>query len=559
MVARRRYLAGVALTLALALTAGACGGDSEPQVEGAPGGDTSVDAGGSTTTAVPVKADPTAILRYGTMQATSLDPVKQGTPCETGPLRLIYDTLTQWDENNRIAPMLAESWTLDSPTQLTLNLRRGVTFQDGTPFDAEAVKFNLDRALNDPVSTVQSLLYMVESVEVVDTHTVRINMSMPAGGPLLSALADRAGMMISPTAFQAAGSQEEFNRAPVGSGMYKVEGEWRPVESLSVRSWDGYWDTETPRLGGIDLTDVKVDAMVNAINADQMDLVVLDSTAQIPGVEGQPRTVVKVNPPAVPQLRLFLLNATIPPLDDLRVRQAIAHALDRDAIADVMTDGRQGGATQWYPEGSIAFDEDFEDPYPYDPERAKQLLADAGYPDGFELNAVVGSSSTSYVQQGELIQGMLDKVGIKMNLERIDTAQMVPSVYGGGPNGRGSVVAAPWGSSSTPDPDTIFRRVFLADGLTNNGGDEIPGVRELLDEAAASVDEEERAKLYRQVSRLQAEGLYEGVVLFHVPAIMAMKDYVGGIEKADLRCTATGSLRGVFITEGRVPATGPAE
>jgi ABC-type transport system substrate-binding protein len=115
------------------------------------------------------------------------------------------------------------------------------------------------------------------------------------------------------------------------------------------------------------------------------------------------------------------------------------------------------------------------------------------------------------------------------------------------------VSAAPWGSSSTPDPDTIFRRVFLTDGGTNNGGDEIPGAKQLLDTAAASVDEEERAEAYREVSRLQAEGLYEGVPLFHVPAIMAMKDYVGGIEKADVRCSATGSLRGVFITEGRVP------
>ncbi|HEX7094384.1 MAG TPA: ABC transporter substrate-binding protein [Acidimicrobiales bacterium] len=545
------------MALALTLTVSACGGDSEPQIEGAD--DTTVESGGSTTTGVPVKADPTAILRYGTMQATSLDPVKQGTPCETGPLRLIYDTLTQWDKNNRIAPMLAESWTLDSPTQLTLKLRSGVVFQDGTPFNAEAVKFNLDRALHDPASTIQSLLYMVDNVEVVDDLTVRINMKTPAAGPLLSALADRAGMMISPTAYRAAGSQEAFNAAPVGSGMYKVEGEWRPVESLNVRSWDGYWDTETPRLGGIDMTDVKVDAMVNAINAGQMDLVVLDSTSQIPGVEGQEGTIVKVNAPPVPQVRIFLLNPNVPPLDDVRVRQAIAHALDRDTIADVMTDGRAEGASQWYPEGSMAYNPEIEDLYPYDPEKAKQLLAEAGYPNGFELTAVVGSSSTSYVQQGEIIQAMLEDVGIKMTLERIDTAQMVPTVYKGGPNDRGAAAAAPWGSSSTPDPDTIFRRVFLADGLTNNGGDEIPGVRELLDQAASTLDQDERSKLYQEVSKLQAEGLYEGVPLFHVPAIMAMKDYVGGIDKADVRCSATGSLRGVFITEGRVPATGPAE
>jgi ABC-type transport system substrate-binding protein len=551
--ARRTSL--VAVALALSIGASACGGgDAKPQVEGAPDA-----SGGTTTTGAPVAADPTAILRYGSMQATSLDPVKQGTPCEVGQLRLIYDTLTQWDKDNRIAPMLAESWTLDTPTQLTLKLRQGVKFQDGTPFNADAVKFNLDRALNDPVTTVKSLLYMVDSIEVVDDSTVRIKMSKPAGGPLLSALADRAGMMASPTAYQAAGSEDAFSQHPVGSGMYKVEGDWRPVESLSLRAWDGYWDTETPRLGGIDMTDVKVDALVNSINAGQIDLLPLDSTSQIPGVENTDGVVVKVNEPPVPQVRIFLLNANVKPLDDLRVRQAIAYAIDRDAVADVMTDGRSKGTTQWYPKGSIAHNDSLDDLYPYDPEKAKQLLTEAGYPDGFELKAVIGASSTSYVQQGELVQGMLADVGIKMTLDKIETAQMVPTVFKGGPNDRGAAIAAPWGSSATPDPDTQLRRVFLSDGITNNGGDEAPGVRALLDDAAASVDEATRSKDYQEVSKIISEGVYEGVPLFFVPGIMAMKDYVGGIEKADTRCSATGSLRGVFITQGKVPATGPAE
>jgi ABC-type transport system substrate-binding protein len=383
---------------------------------------------------------------------------------------------------------------------------------------------------------------------------VQFKMKAAAGGPLLAALSDRAGMMISPTAYKSAGSQDAFNKAPVGSGKFKVNGEWRPVESLSLRTWPGYWDKSTPAIAGMELKDVKVDALVNALNSGQMDLVALDATAQIPGVKNQPNTIVKVDSPLRPQTREFLLNPTVPPLDNLKVRQAIAYALDRDAIADVMTDGEQKGIWQWFPEGWLPFDSALNNTYKYDPAKAKQLLAEAGYPNGLDLKSVIGSSSTSYIQQGELIQAQLKAVGVNMTLDKIDTAQMVPTVLTAGPNKHGTAVTAPWGSNVTADPDEWFRRYFLADGATNNGGDEVPGMRELLDKAAATLDEKTRSDLYRQAQKLVLDGVYEGVPLFFVPGIMAFKDYVGGVVKAETRCPAN-FLRDVYVTQGKVPAT----
>ncbi|HEV8299018.1 MAG TPA: ABC transporter substrate-binding protein, partial [Acidimicrobiales bacterium] len=231
MAFRRRHL--IAVTVALTLFMAACGDDTEPQTT-EPG--TGATGASGATTVAPVNIDANAILKYGTMQAVSLDPVKQGTPCEVSQMRLIYDTLTQFDENNKLQPMLATSWTLDTPTQLTMKLRTDVKFQDGTPFDATAAKFNIDRVLSDPVSNIKGMLTMLDSVSVVDPSTIQFKMKIAAGGPLLAALADRSGMMISPTAYKALGA-DGFNKAPVGSGMYKVTGEWRPVESLSIRSW----------------------------------------------------------------------------------------------------------------------------------------------------------------------------------------------------------------------------------------------------------------------------------------------------------------------------------
>jgi peptide/nickel transport system substrate-binding protein len=538
---RRRHL--IAVVVALALIVAACGDDSGT------GGTTP--NGGSGTTVAPTNVDAAAILRYGTMQAVSLDPVKQTTPCEVTAMRLIYDTLTQFDKDNNLKPMLAESWTLDSPTVLTMKLRTGAVFHDGTPFNADAVKFNLDRLLNDPVSNIKGQLAMVDSVAVVDPTTVRITMKTPAGGPLLAALADRPGMMASPTAIQALGP-DGFNRAPVGSGIYKVEGSWRPAESLSVRSWQGYWDTETPRIGGLDMNNLTVDALVNALNSGAIDLATLSSTAQIPGVENQPNTTVLVGSAPVPQLRTFLLNPTVPPLDNLKVRQAIAHAIDREAIADVMTDGRNKAVHQWFPEGTLGYDPALDGTYKFDQAKAKQLLAEAGYPNGFDLRAVIGVTSTSYIQQGELVQAMLRDVGINMTLDKIEVAQMVPSMYTGGPNNRGSIAAAPWGSNLTPDLDTIIRRTWLASGSNNNGGDEPAGLKDLVDAAAAETDPDKRAQTYRRINKIITEELREGLPLFVVPAIMAFKSYVGGLgPKPETGCPA--NLRGVYITQGKVP------
>jgi ABC-type transport system substrate-binding protein len=537
-----------AVVLSLSLAAAACGDSGSPQTEG--GSNTT--AGGSGTTVAPTNVDANAILRYGTMQAVSLDPVKQGTPCEVTQMRLIYDTLTQFDKDNKLQPMLAESWTVDSPTVVTLKLRSGVKFQDGTDFNADAAKFNLDRVLTDPVSNTKGLLAMVDNVAVVDPTTIRITMKTPAAGPLLAALADRSGMMISPTAYRNLGA-DGFNKNPVGSGMYKVEGQWRPVESLSVRSWSGYWDTKTPRIGGLDLSNLTVDSLVNALNSGSIDLATLSSTSQIPGVEKQPNTKVLVGPAPVPQLRTFLLNPTVPPLDNLKVRQAIAYALDRDAIADVMTDGRVKGLHQWFPKGTMGYDPVLDDLYPYDVKKAKQLLTEAGYPNGFDLRAVIGVTSTSYIQQGELIQAMLKEVGINMTLDKIEVAQMVPSMYTGGSNGKGSIAAAPWGSNLTPDLDSILRRQFLRDGATNNGGDEPDGLRALLDQAAAETDYAKRDTLMKQANKIISEQVLEGIPLFVLPAIMAFKDYVGGLTKPETGCPA--NLRGVYITQGKVTAT----
>jgi ABC-type transport system substrate-binding protein len=501
------------------------------------------------TTTTPADYDPTAILRYGSMQANSLDPAVQKTPCEVTQMRLLYDTLFVYDADGKLQPMLATGYTLDSPTQLTVKLRTGVTFQDGTPFDADAVKYVVERALNDAESNIKSTLFMLDHVTVVDPGTVQFTMKTPAVGPLLFALSDRAGMMYSPTAMKAAGSSANFTLKPVGSGMYRLEGTFRPIESMSVRSWDGYWDTTTPHLGGIDMTEIKVDALVNAIKSGDLDMVPIDSSSQLPGLKGDDSIVVQTN--ASNQLRTFVLNASEPPFDNAKVREAVAYAIDRESIAEVMTDGLSKAVYQWYPQGSEPYDAALDAQYPYDTAKAKEALAAAGKPDGFDFTAIIGDTSTSYIQQGELIQAQLKDVGINMDLKKIPTAEMVPTLYPSDITKPSGGVSAPWGANLTADPDNFFRSRFLSDGNTNVGHDEVPGIRQVLDQAAGAVDPATRSQLYAQASKLSLDGAPEGIPLFYVPAIRAYKDYVGGSVKAETRCPAT--LRGIYITKGKVP------
>jgi len=355
--------------------------------------------------------------------------------------------------------------------------------------------------------------------------------------------------MYSPTALKAAANPTDFfAKNPVGSGMYKISGEYRPIESMSVRSWDGYWDTTTPRLGGIDMTEVKVDALVNAIKSPQFDLVPIDSASQVAGLKDATDVVVKIDPSI--QLRTFLINATEKPFDDVRVRQAMAYGINRKAVTDVMTEGLVGPNSQWYPKGFVGYDATLDSIYPYDVAKAKQLLTDAGFPNGFTFNAVIGDTSTSYIQQNELIQGQLKQIGVTMNITYVPTAQTVPTFYPTDPTKKSGVVAGAWGANLTLDPDSFFRQRYLSDGPTNVGRDELPGLRDLLTQAAAAADDATRTKLYGQASKMTLDSLLEGFPLFSVPAIMAYKNYVGGVGVAETRCPAT--LRGKYITKGKV-------
>ncbi|MBV8085141.1 MAG: hypothetical protein JO247_10035, partial [Chloroflexi bacterium] len=310
------------------------------------------------------KADPAAILRYGMARVESLDPIHIGVPGTENPvLNSIYDTLLSYNPDGTITPRLATAWTV-MPDRVRLTLRQGVTFQDGTPFNADAVKAHLDRALNDSASTIKTTVPMLGGATVVDPQTVDLMLKAPQPQPLLEQLTDRAGMIASPAAVQKAGSSDAFSKAPVGAGMYKINGDWHPRESVSTRAWPGYWDKASQTLGGIDFSELQLNEIVNDIRAGSIDFLAEFQATDQTALKSEPKLTVYTLPPSG-QLGLDF-NMTLDPFQNLMVRQAIAYAIDRDAMVKAMTAGLGKPAYQPFFPNSPAYTPDLENRWKFD-------------------------------------------------------------------------------------------------------------------------------------------------------------------------------------------------
>jgi peptide/nickel transport system substrate-binding protein len=507
----------------------------------------------SSSTGAAAKADLTAVLRYQGVVGPSQDPIHPQQTCEPLTLRTIYDALFDYDATGKLVPQLATSYAVRPNNVLRLSLRTGVQFQDNTPFNADAVAFNIDRVLNDPASTIKATLADVQSTSVVDQNTIDIQMKRAAVGRILPALADRAGMMASPQAVKAAGSSANFAKAPVGAGMYKVTGAINARQSMSVRRWDGYWDKSAQQLGGIDFTEIPFTSLVNAIQAKDADWVSPQSVADGNSLKG--KTDIRLYTNAGTQFRLLIMNETLPPFDNPRVREAVAYAINRPALAKALTQDTVKATYQEFPPTSAAYDPklDQNPVFPFDQTKAKALLQQSGV-SNVTFDAYVGASATSFVQMGELIAAQLQQVGITMNVKTVDIATAFPTIFLQGPTKHGIAQAASYGGVATPDPDQQFHDHFLSDGSTNAGGNEAPGVRSLLEEAEATSDATARATIYRQANNLVTQQVQDGVPIFFDPAITAVQNYVGGVTKATQYCDSR--FRGVYISQGHTPVTG---
>ena len=509
------------LLLALLLALAACGGQNTAEGEG--GGTTAEDTGGGGSTE---STDGTAAtaeggsggtldFTWGTNASSVYDPHITSNPFVNIFLYPAYDRLFDLDENGEVVPMLASEFEFnDDATVLTVTLRDDVTFHDGEPFDAETVVANIERAQTLENSTVVPDLAAVESVTAVDPTTVEFGLSGPTAS-LPALLADRAGMMISPAAFE----NPDLDLMPVGAGPYQAV-EHEPGNVISYEPFEGYYAPDVQTLDRLNLfMQLDPQTRLNALQSGEIDATTLNAD-QIADAES---AGLQVETQDLNSVFLMYLNKGSEPLANEQVRQALMHAFDREAIADTLFAGECDPTVQVLPSAAWGHNEDIgPDAYPYDPERARQLLAEAGYGDGFDMSTVV-VNVPFYVAGAEVLQAQLAEVGITLDVRSLEPAQLLSTFV----TGESDAYYSQW--PGAVDPAKTVASLLLEQSFLNPGGLAVPEIDEQAGAALATTERSERADHYAQAMQAMVDSA------FHIPicspkGILATSGDVQGLQ-----------------------------
>jgi peptide/nickel transport system substrate-binding protein len=519
---RRGLLGGF---LAAALVLAACGDDDDDTTAERTVAPDSTDASASTepedtgeTTGTVAEPGSRGTLRYGYYIALStFDPHKANGSNDNPWLFPVYDRLVHLTPTADPEPGLAESWEFaEDGSYLEMKLREGVTFHDGEPFNADAVKANIERAQTVEGSAVVTLVDHITEVEVVDEYTVRLHTEYPdASLPLV--LSDRPGAMISPAAFDS-----NLDSQPVGAGMYRVV-EYREGDTAVYEAYEDYWDPSVVGLDRLEITTViDTTTRLNALRSGQLD------AAEIDPVQAAEAEAAGLNLTIDADLSFSLLqfnSKNRPEFADERVRRAINHAIDRASIVESVLLGYGEPSVQPFPSGYFAHNPDVPaDYYAYDMDEARRLLEEAGYGDGFSFE-IVTTSTPQRVQVSEIIQASLAELGIDVEIRQIaDAGTFLDYVYG---QQQGDSWMLAWGGR--PDPSTTVEGLYGANSFNNPSGLTTPRVTELIEESLTEFDPERRTEVLQELSAEVATSALDVVVLFFPEKIVASTDQVQNI------------------------------
>jgi peptide/nickel transport system substrate-binding protein len=462
--------------------------------------------------------DPEATLRFADAVGPSrFDPHRSTIGQDIRFFAPVYDRLVHLSSDGEPVPGLATEWVWeDDGLTLRMALRQGVTFHDGVPFDAEAVRANIERAKTVDGSSVAADLGSIIAVEAADPYTVRLRLS-ERNSMLLGLLSHRAGVMVSPTAFD----NPDLDLAPVGTGMYRVR-EYRPNDTIFYERYDGYWDRDVVGVRNLELRILPDEVTrMNALRTGEVDLALLSGrlvaeAAVLPGIT--------VHRDVTLTYLVLYLNRTRSEFDDPRVRQALNLAIDRSAIAQGIYFGAAQPTVQPFPEGYYAHNPaNPADHYPHDPQRARQLLAEAGLANGFEFEMLVTALST-YVQAGEALQNMLAEIGVTARIRSVEAAQTADVFYR---QQQGDALVSQWGGR--PDPSMTIELQFTGDGFSNPGRHTTPRLEDLHRRALDTLDPDERRTLIHQAVGEVVEQAFQ-VPIVADESVIGATDRVAGFQ-----------------------------
>ncbi|MFE4968976.1 ABC transporter substrate-binding protein [Streptomyces sp. NPDC056660] len=355
--------------------------------------------------------------------ATPWDLAKASMGPEAQYYQPVYDTLIRLNTKGEPTPNLATSWTYDkAQTTLTLKLRDGVKFTDGTALDADAVRENLLHTKSG-TGTAAGEIQDITGVDVVDAHTVAVRLSHPTAA-FLPALGQVSGMIASPKALDA-------TRTPVGSGPYKLDTSATTAgQTYTYTRNPDYWNAKAFPYGKIVIKYLAdPTARTNALLSGQLDGATLNLN-RVKTVKGRGLNVVTYQPGDVEGLYIWdRAGKKVPALGKLKVRQALNYAFDKQALIKSTKTGLGTPTTQVFAKGEDGYEAALNDKYSYDPKKAKELLAEAGYPNGFSVT--IPDFSAIFPQEQAALTQSLKDIGIKVTLDSLPSDQIFSAMLSG--------------------------------------------------------------------------------------------------------------------------------
>lgn len=455
---------------ALAVSLTGCGSSSSPAPASTPAAVTDGGTEAKTGTAaadtgasVSRNADITAAI---SVDFTTMDPMDTSDTLSGGIQRMIMDGLFGFDDKMELIPLLATEYTAnEDATEFTLKLREGVSFTDGTPWNAEAAKANLDRwgDKNLGLKRTTLLCNIIDHTDIVDEYTVSVKLT-ESFGAFINTLAHPACVIVSPKVIEA--GPEACASAPVGTGQYKFV-EWIAGETTKLELNPDWWGFDANLCGGTALADEDAGFRTitfRPVSEDATRVAMLQSgdaqviwpvpTESVNALDKDSNVTVGKGEGIV--VRFLMLNTQKEVFKDKRVRQAVNYALDKDAYVAVVKNGLASVATSVIGPATSFYKAN--EPYEYNVEKAKELLAEAGYPNGIKFNMMYSNTSAN-TKQAEFYKQQLAKAGIEVELIGLENAilnQRVQDTDAPGAEAEVDTYISGW-SSSTGDADWALR------------------------------------------------------------------------------------------------------
>ena len=452
-------------------------------------------------------------------EAVGLDPALVTAASSFQVIAPVYEQLVAFDAENQPQPELATEWETPDDRTFVFRLREGVTFHNGRPLTAADVKYSFERIL-DPATASPWLSQFepIASIEAPDDRTVRINLKQPYG-PLLATLgADYASIVPQ----EEVAKTGDLQATMVGTGPFLLAAYVQDTETR-MQANPSYWEAAVPRLAELTYRILPDEsARLAAIRTGEIGLTSLANPAAVSLASREEG--VQVVTQETTDYYLLGINTKQPPLDNVKVRQALSLAVDRRAMLDAVFFGEGSVTGPIVPTlGDWATPVEQLPHYAPDAERAKALLGEAGLADGFELSVLASPLYPEFVNIALVLQSQLEAVGITVTLDQVEWGTFIDRW-----RARDFQTFVSYNGSGN-DPNLALYAAFRTGGSTNAFQFSDPEIDRLLDEGRATVDPAHRKEIYGQVERLIAEAA-PALFLFTRTAYFALGSDVRGFE-----------------------------